>query len=199
MSILVLYFLYHFVTDNEGRWSTVTTFLRALHLLQILLLIIVGIQSPVRARLRMPVETQYQVELYCDVSLPGMMIPMAYNLVLITLTAVHGFLTRKYPANFNESSHIFISVTTTTFLWAVFLPTYLTAFYAYHQVVVLAFCLLLNATITLLCLYLPNIYAVYFVEEGRHGVENSTEVQYAYSIHSAFQNIVAHLAMRRQR
>ena len=46
-----------------------------------------------------------------------------------------------------------------------FLPTYLTTYYSYHQAALLAFCLLLNATITLLCIYLPKIYAIYFINE----------------------------------
>ena len=127
-------------------------------------------EAPVKTRLRMPVETRYYVELYCDVPMTNIMTSMSYNLLLIVATAVHGFLTRKYPANFNESGHIFISVTTTTFLWAVFLPTYLTAFYAYYQATLLALCLILNAVITVLCLFLPKVYALYFVEEERQGL-----------------------------
>ena len=61
----------------------------------------------------------------------------------------------------------FISVSTTTFMWMVFLPTYFTTFYAYHQAALLAFCLLLNASITLLCLYIPKIYAIYFIDEDK--------------------------------
>ena len=52
-------------------------------------------------------------------------------------------------------------------MWTVFLPTYFTTFYAYHQAALLAFCLLLNASITLLCLYIPKLYAIYFVDEDK--------------------------------
>ena len=78
---------------------------------------------------------------------------------------VPGFLTRRLPENFNESWYIFVSVSTTTFLWMVFLPTYFTTFYAHYQVALLATSLILNASITLLCLYVPKIYAIYFIDE----------------------------------
>ncbi len=131
----------------------------------------VGSQAPITPMLRMPVVTERYVELYCHVTLVGLLTPLAYNLFIIILTAIHGFLTRKYPENFNESWHIFISVSTATFLWAVFLPTYFTTFYANHRSILLAFCLILNAGVTLLCLYVPKLYALYFVSEDRLTLE----------------------------
>ncbi len=67
---------------------------------------------------------------------------------------------------FSVFRYIFVSVSTTTFLWIVFLPSYFNTFYSYHQASILAFCLLLNATITLLALYAPKLYAIYFVDES---------------------------------
>ena len=118
-------------------------------------------------RLRMKVPTEKHVELFCSLPLEGFLAPLSYNLLLILLCAIYGFLTRKLPENFNESWHIFVSVCTTMFLWVVFLPTYFTTFYAYHQAALLAFCLLLNASITLLCLYVPKIYAIFYVSEDK--------------------------------
>ena len=115
----------------------------------------------------MKVPTEKHVELFCSLPLEGFLAPLSYNLLLILLCAIYGFLTRKLPENFNESWHIFVSVCTTMFLWVVFLPTYFTTFYAYHQAALLAFCLLLNASITLLCLYVPKIYAIHYVSEDR--------------------------------
>ena len=56
------------------------------------------------------------------------------------------------------------------FLWLVFLPTYFTTFYAIYRAVLLASCLVINAVVTLVCLYIPKIYAVYFVDESRQKV-----------------------------
>jgi len=86
-------------------------------------------------------------------------------LVLVIGCAGHAFLTRKLPENFNESWYIFVSVATTSFLWVVFLPTYFSMFEAYLQSALLAFCLFVNGTVTLFCLYLPKVYAIYFVDE----------------------------------
>ncbi len=40
-------------------------------------------------------------------------------------------------------------------------------FYAYNQAALLAFCLFLNATISLFSIYVPKIYALYFVEDEK--------------------------------
>lgn len=83
----------------------------------------------------------------------------AWNLFVLILS-------RGLPENFNESRYIFVSVCTTTFLWTVFLPTYFTTFYTYHKAALLAFCLIVNAVVTLLCLFVPKLYAIYFVNEN---------------------------------
>ena len=88
------------------------------------------------------------------------------NLILLLLCACFGFLTRKLPENFNEAWYIFVSVSSTAFLWLVFLPTYFTTFYAVHQAALLATCLILNATITLCCLFLPKIYSIFYMDES---------------------------------
>ncbi len=132
---------------------------------QVALSVSTTIIGPPVARERMKVLTEKHVELFCDLPLEEFLAPVAYNIALIFLAALFGFLTRKLPENFNESWYIFISVSTTAFLWVVFLPTYFTTFYAYHQAALLAFCLFLNASITLLCLYVPKVYALYFVAE----------------------------------
>ncbi len=117
------------------------------------------------AKLYMPVLTEKYVKLLCDLPLLNLIIPLSVNLLLLLLCAVFGFLTRKLPDNFNESWYIFISVSTTLFVWVAFLPTYLMAFYAYHKAVLLALALILNASFTGLCLCVPKVYALYFVDD----------------------------------
>ena len=118
------------------------------------------------AELRMPVDTYKQVELFCEMDISQFMLCVSYNLILLLLCAVHAFLTRTLPDNFNESGYLFVTVCITSFLWLVFLPTYFTMFYAYHQAALLAFCLFLNCACALLCLFLPKVYAVYFLNEN---------------------------------
>ena len=122
--------------------------------------------------LQMPVLTEELVELVCYISLEALLIPLIYNLCLLLLCAIYGFLTRMLPDNFNESWYIFISVTTTLFVWISFLPTYFTAYYAYHKSALLALALILNAAVTTICLFVPKIYAIYFVKEDDIKVSN---------------------------
>ena len=74
------------------------------------------------AVLRMRVTTQ-EVELFCKMSLLPFMLCLGYDLILVVLCAAHAFLTRNLPDNFSESWYLFVSVSTTSFLWIVFLPT----------------------------------------------------------------------------
>ena len=128
--------------------------------LQVAITVTSEIVAPSKLTLRMPVATEKFVEKFCTIPLEGLLPPLSFNLLMIVICACYGFLTRKLPENFNESWHIFVSVSTTLFLWVVFLPTYFTAFYASYQVVLLSSCLILNALITLGCLFLPKVYAV---------------------------------------
>lgn len=130
------------------------------------LCILSAFQSPPDPIFRMQVATEKYVEVLCSLPLSGLLPPLCLNLLFILTCAAYGFLTRKLPENFNESWYIFVSVATTTFLWLVFLPAYFTAFYAVHQIALLVSCLIINATITLLCLYFPKIYCIYFINEN---------------------------------
>ena len=58
---------------------------------------------PPCVRLRMQIPTEKHVELLCDLELQGFLPPLCYNLLLILLCGVYGYLTRKLPENFNES------------------------------------------------------------------------------------------------
>ena len=128
--------------------------------------------STPRAFIQMPVPTERYVELLCDLPLYNLVVPLSYNLLLLLLCAIFGFLTRKLPDNFNESWYIFISVTTTLFVWIAFLPTYFVSFYAYHKAALLALALILNSAVTALCLFAPKLYALFYVDEKMIKVTN---------------------------
>ncbi len=144
---------------SPGTWQPLIS------LLQIVLLPGSIVLSPSRSGLQQPVLTEKLVELYCDLHVNAFLVPLCYNLILILLCAAHGFLTRSLPQNFNESRFIFFSVCTTTFLWVIFIPVYYSAFYKYHRSALLAFSLILNASITMICLFLPKVYAICFITE----------------------------------
>ena len=128
------------------------------------MLLVVMVMSPSTTRLYMPVATRPYVELTCTQGLVPFLLPLCYNIIFILICAVLGYKSRKLPENFNESGFIFISVATTLFAWLVFLPTYFTAAHSHHQMAVLGLCLLINAYITVGCLFGPKVYALYCVD-----------------------------------
>lgn len=115
---------------------------------------------------KMPMQMKPYVELFCTLPMESLIIPLSVNLILVLLSTFFGFKTRKLPENFNESKCIFLCVCSTLFLFTAFLPTYFAAFYAYHKSVLLSLCLVLNATVMLLCLFVPKIYALFYVDES---------------------------------
>ena len=131
---------------------------------------------PGTAALRQPHSLEPYVEQSCILQATEILLFLGFDLILLILCAGFGFLTRQLPANFNESRFMFASVATTMLLWIIILPTYLSAFYALHQTALLACCLLLNAYITLVCLFLPKLYAVYFISEDNLAIATSTGV-----------------------
>ena len=132
-------------------------------------MIVMCVYEPPSAEERMPVVTKYHVELSCRLEAMNLLPPVFYNMLLLILCAIIGFLTRKLPENFNESWYIFISVTTTLIVWIAFLSTYFISFYAYHKSALLGLALILNGGVTFFGLFAPKIYAVTFLDEkGRN-------------------------------
>ena len=134
--------------------------------LQAGLLFAAALFYPITAHLSMPVRTEQYVELSCEQDQIGLLVPLSWNLFLLALCSVIAFLTRKLPDNFNESWYILLSVTMTLFIWIAFLPTYYAAFFASHKAALLALALILNGMVTLVCLFLPKLYALAFVPDA---------------------------------
>lgn len=127
------------------------------------------------------IESERKVELTCYNPPIAFSIPLGFNALLLFCCVCLSYVTRKLPENFNEAWYIFVSVSTTIFLWIVLLPTYFTMFYVYYKVIILGVCLITNGILTLLCLFLPKIYAVYFINEeqmviGNYSRYNSTKI-----------------------
>ena len=74
------------------------------------------------------------------------------------ITSIYAVKTRKLPANFNESKLIFLHVLATSFLWMSFLPTYFAAEDTNQKYGLLSMLLLINGTLTTLCLHAPKVY-----------------------------------------
>src|SRR6218665_192339 len=137
---------------------------------QWILVVVSEDSDPSTAALRMASVFEKYVELYCRKSIVWFVVPLSYNIFIMLLCAWIGFVTRKLPNNFNESWFIFISVSTTLFAWAVFIPAYFTTSYVYLQSTILGFALVLNCFVTLICQYVPILYALAFVPADKTAV-----------------------------
>ncbi|XP_038071735.1 metabotropic glutamate receptor-like [Patiria miniata] len=130
--------------------------------IQVMLSILSAILAP-----STPVELISQVgelylELFCSFG-PGFIASCAYNLLLILACCFFAFKARKVPSNYNESKFIAVSVYSTLVLCLAAVPVYATAVAALHKVATVCYAVILNAYLTLVCLYLPKFYAVKFV------------------------------------
>ena len=134
---------------------------------QITICCITAIVSPPEARMRMPIPTEPYLELMCHVDVTAFLAPLTYNVLVIIVASCYAFRTRKLPENFNESRYIFLSVFMTLFMWLAFLPTYFASFYAYHRAVLLSVALIINGVVTILCLFIPKLYALYYIDESK--------------------------------
>ena len=95
----------------------------------------------------------------------GFLVSVAYNGILIVACCFYAFKARRVPSNYNESKFIAASVYSTVVVCVSLIPVYTTAVGAVQKVAALCAALLLTAYITLVCLYLPKLYAIHFVNE----------------------------------
>jgi hypothetical protein len=129
--------------------------------LQLLITAITVVTSPPTVGLRMPVPTERLVEVTCAVPVEGYVTSLVFNVMLIVVCTWYAFKTRMLPDNFNESRYITLCVYTTLVIWLAFVPSYFTTIHAYQRLVLTSSALALNATVMLLCLFTPRIYAIY--------------------------------------
>nr|XP_002732197.1 PREDICTED: metabotropic glutamate receptor 3-like [Saccoglossus kowalevskii] len=120
---------------------------------------------PPEAILIVPVPKEKHVELSCNISENEVITSLCFNVLLVVMCSYYAFKARKVPSNYNETRFITVSVYTTLVIWLAFIPTYFTTNRSYFKVTVLSLAMILNASVTLVCLYMPKIYAVHFLKE----------------------------------
>ncbi|XP_060593074.1 metabotropic glutamate receptor 3-like [Ruditapes philippinarum] len=117
--------------------------------------------KPPEVSLHMPRRTEKFVELFCNLPHAGLLSSLSYNLILVLICTFYAFKTRKLPDNYKESRYIAFCVDTTLLIWITFVPTYFTTTRAAAKTTIVAVSLLLNASVTITCLFIPRIHALY--------------------------------------
>ncbi|XP_038070543.1 metabotropic glutamate receptor 5-like [Patiria miniata] len=117
-----------------------------------------------KPQLLMPEKFCNYMEIYC-LFRSGFVASCMYNLLLILACCYYAFKTRKVPSNYNESKFIAVSVYSTLVLCLAAVPVYATATIVLQKVATLCMAVLLNAYLTLVCVYLPKLYAARFVKD----------------------------------
>ncbi|XP_070568438.1 metabotropic glutamate receptor 3-like [Ptychodera flava] len=143
--------------------------------LQLLISISWLIYIPPEAILIVPIPKEKNVELSCNITENEVITSLCYNVLLVVMCSYYAFKARKVPSNYNETRFISVSVYTTLVIWLAFIPTYFTTNKSYFKVTFLSLAMIMNATVSLVCMYMPKIYAVHFLKE----VDINAVTQYA--------------------
>lgn len=62
--------------------------------------------------------------LVCNTSPQGVVVPLAFDFLLIALCTLYALKTRNVPENFNEAKFIGFAMYTTCVIWIAFVPIY---------------------------------------------------------------------------
>ncbi|XP_071445912.1 metabotropic glutamate receptor 2-like [Hetaerina americana] len=103
-----------------------------------------------------------------------------YPILLLVVTTVYAFLTRRIPEAFNESRQLGATMYATCVVWLAFVPTYFgTAAHVPLRVASVAVAFSLSASVAVACLFAPKVYIVLIrpelnVRQSRIGAMSSS-------------------------
>ena len=148
-------------------------------------------------------DSERLVELHCHMPITGIILPLLFNLFMVVLCCYFGISVFRLRDNFYEGRCICIFAVLTWVLWLCFMPTYFSAKYQRNKVISLEICLLFNATFVLCIVFLPRLYAVYFVKEedmhlASHVVKTHPSREISGFTDSRRQSSNTHAESRRQ-
>ena len=133
----------------------------------------------------------------------GLPLSLIYNIFLLVLATFYAFLARDIPAKFNEGRVIAVTLYTICIIWIAFFPTYLATarFGSVYQTVSLVFSVLLSASTTLACLFIPKVVLVFrqIVKERTDRKNKSNNVErYSVDTKSTDADITLDYALQMQ-
>ncbi|XP_072024931.1 metabotropic glutamate receptor 1-like [Amphiura filiformis] len=158
--------------------------------IQVIMMVPSVFVSPSKPAFIYPSPPDGHLELFCQFSY-GFLASCSYNLMLILACCYYAFRARKVPDNFNESKFIAVSVYSTLILCLAAVSLYSTSNNVVQKVVAIAMAVLLNAFLTMVCVYLPKLYAIHFLgndEVEQHRSLGGTSFSNRPVNHSASRN-----------
>ncbi|XP_031350453.1 metabotropic glutamate receptor 1-like [Photinus pyralis] len=100
--------------------------------------------------------------LECNTTPEGVVVPLAFDFLLIFFCTVYAVKTRNVPENFNEAKFIGFAMYTTCVIWIAFVPIY---FGSDSKVITMCMCVTLSAMVTWIFLFIPKLYIILFRPE----------------------------------
>ncbi|XP_071105255.1 uncharacterized protein [Haliotis cracherodii] len=137
-----------------------------------------------RALTAMPSFSERYVEVTCKLPETGFLVSVVCNLTLVLVCTFYAMKTRKLPDNFNESRFVSFCVYTTIVLWLAFIPTYFTTTKTTLRSLFLAAAMAANSNVILFFLYVPKLYALYYLSTEAQNLAMGTSMPVATSSRS---------------
>ncbi|CAF1277359.1 unnamed protein product [Adineta steineri] len=136
----------------------------SIQLIGVLLWIII---SPPATKLKSELKhNQKRLILVCQTDNEYIACSLVYNMILGISCTLYAIKTRHIPENFNEAKHIGFAMYSVCIIWLAFIAIFFGLRTSENwfriQLVTLAICLSLSATVILLCLFAPKLYIVLF-------------------------------------
>lgn len=107
----------------------------------------------------------HRLQAVCIFPLVPFIASLTYNILLIMICVFFAFKARKLPDNYNESRFISFCVYCTVIIWMAFVPAYFSVDSASLEVMFLSLQVIANASLIVICIFIPKIYALYFVDK----------------------------------
>ena len=106
-----------------------------------------------------------------------------YGLAILVCCVILSWLTRKFPENFNEASHVLFTSFTATVVWVLFTPLSIFADPEYHNTI-LALGNVLDAFALLIGIFFPRVYIIVF-QKHKNTLEYVKRQNQQYAAHSS--------------
>ena len=92
-----------------------------------------------------------------------MVVTLGYNFALLIISTYYAFRARIIPENFNETKYINVTLYTLCIIWIFFISVYFGTikFGAIFQAISLMIAIILSATTTLLCIFMPKVFLLF--------------------------------------